>query len=310
MIRVEMPGMMTTVQDLGREGFGSIGVSASGAADPVALRIGNRLLGNAEGAAALEFTLVGGAFRFDIDTWVAITGSNFGATLDAVPVENWTVLRVCRGQVLRMQSTRSGARCYLCVSGGIDVPLVLGSASTHLLSALGGFNGRALRKGDVLRLGPRRPPPARHLNPRIAENLAPRRRMRVTEGLQGEWFTEASRRAFFETSYRVTEASNRMGLRLDGAKIDFRLQQEMITAGVPVGAIQVPSGGQPLIVFVEQQTTGGYPMIASVIAADLASVGQLRPRDVIEFERVSHEAARVLLLEQESLLDSDELLIR
>ena len=310
MIRVEMPGMMTTVQDLGREGFGSIGVSASGAGDPLALRIGNRLLGNAEGAAALEFTLVGGAFRFDIDTWVAITGSNFGATLDAVPVENWTVLRVCKGQVLRMQSTRSGARCYLCVSGGIDVPLVLGSASTHLLSALGGFNGRALRKGDVLRLGKRRPPAARHLNPRIAENLAPRRRMRVTEGLQGEWFTEASRRAFFETSYRVTEASNRMGLRLDGAKIDFRLQHEMITAGVPVGAIQVPSGGQPVIVFVEQQTTGGYPMIASVIAADLASVGQLRPRDVIEFERISHEAARVLLLEQESLLDSDELLIR
>jgi antagonist of KipI len=308
-IRVEMPGMMTTVQDLGREGFGSIGVSASGAADPVALRIGNRLLGNAEGAAALEFTLVGGAFRFDIDTWVALTGSDFGATLDAVPIENWAVLRVCKGQVLRMQSTRSGARCYLCVSGGIDVPLVLGSASTHLLSALGGFNGRPLRKGDVLRVGPRRPPPARHLNPRIAEDLAPRRRLRVTEGLQDEWFTDASRRAFFETSYRVTEASNRMGLRLDGAKIDFRLQREMITAGVPVGAIQVPSGGQPVIVFVEQQTTGGYPVIAGVIAADLASVGQLRPRDVVEFECVSHDAARVLLLEQESLLDSDELLV-
>ena len=309
MIRVEMPGMMTTVQDLGREGFGSIGVSASGAADPVALRIGNRLLGNAEGAAALEFTLVGGAFRFDIDTWVAITGSDFGATLDAVPVENWTVLRVSKGQVLRMQSTRSGARCYLCVSGGIDVPLVLGSASTHSLSALGGFEGRALRKGDVLHLGPRRPPPARQLNPRIAANLAPRLRLRVTEGLQGEWFTEASRSAFFATSYRVTEASNRMGLRLEGAQIEFRVPKEMITAGVPVGAIQVPSGGQPVIVFVEQQTTGGYPVIASVIAADLASVGQLRPRDVIEFECVSHETARALLLEQESLLESDELLL-
>jgi antagonist of KipI len=308
-IRVEMPGMMTTVQDLGREGFGSIGVSASGAADPVALRIGNRLLGNAEGAAALEFTLVGGAFRFDIDTWVAITGSDFGATLDAMPVENWAVLRVCKGQVLRMQSTRSGARCYLCVSGGIDVPLVLGSASTHSLSALGGFNGRALRQGDALRVGPRRPPPARYLNPRIAADLAPRQRLRVTEGLQGEWFTEASRSAFFETSYRVTEASNRMGLRLDGAKIGFRVQHEMITEGVPVGAIQVPSGGQPVIVFVEQQTTGGYPVIASVVAADLASVGQLRPRDVIEFERVSHDAARALLLQQESLLESDELLV-
>ena len=127
--------------------------------------------------------------------------------------------------------------------------------------------------------------------------------------MQGEWFTEASRSAFFETSYRVTEASNRMGLRLDGAKIELREQHEMITAGVPLGAIQVPSGGQPMIVFVEQQTTGGYPVIASVIAADLASVGQLRPRDVIEFECISHEAARALLLERESFLESDDLLL-
>jgi antagonist of KipI len=308
-IRVEMPGMMTTVQDLGREGFGQIGVSASGAADPIALRIGNRLLGNAEGAAALEFTLVGGVFRFMIDTWVAITGADFGATLDDAPVASWAVLRVCKGQVLRMQSTRSGARCYLCVSGGIDVPLVLGSASTHSLSTLGGVNGRALRKGDVLRVGSRRPPPAGHLNPQIAANLAPRLHLRVTGGLQDDWFTDESRNAFFETTYRVTEASNRMGLRLEGSRIEFRVQNEMITAGVPVGAIQVPGGGQPVIVFVEQQTTGGYPVIANVIAADLASVGQLRPRDVIEFERVSHEAARTLLLEQEALIASDELLV-
>jgi len=308
-IRVEMPGMMTTVQDLGREGFGPIGVSASGAADPIALRIGNRLLGNAEGAAALEFALVGGTFRFEIDTWVAITGSDFGATLDEAPVANWAVQRARTGQVLRMQSTRSGARCYLCVSGGIDVPLVLGSASTHSLSGLGGFNGRALRKGDVLRVGPGRPPPARRLNPRIAAGLTPRLRLRVTEGLQPDWFTEGSRRAFFEPTYRVTEASNRMGLRLEGATIEMRFHNEMITAGVPVGAIQVPAGGQPVIVFVEQQTTGGYPVIANVIAADLASVGQLRPRDVIEFERVSHEAARALFLEQESCLESDELLL-
>jgi biotin-dependent carboxylase-like uncharacterized protein len=308
-ILVEMPGLMTTVQDLGREGFGPMGVSASGAADPIALRIGNRLLGNREGAAALECTLVGGAFRFEIDTWVAITGSDFTAMLDDAPLENWIVQRVQKGQVLRMPSTRSGARCYLCVSGGIMVPLVLGSASTHVLSALGGFNGRALRKGDVLQVGPCQPPAAQRLNPKFAASFAPRLCLRVTEGLQSDWFTENSSNAFLETRYQVTEASNRMGLRLAGAAIECIVQDEMITSGVPLGAVQVPAGGQPMIVFVEQQTTGGYPVIGNVIAADLASVGQLRPRDVIEFERVSHAEARALLLEQESRIESLELLL-
>jgi biotin-dependent carboxylase-like uncharacterized protein len=308
-IRVESPGLMTTVQDLGREGFGPMGVSASGAADPIALRLGNRLLGNAEGAAALESTLVGGAFRFEIDTWVAITGSDFGATLDDMPVANWAVHRARKGQMLRMQSTRSGARCYVCVSGGIDVPLILGSASTHVLSGLGGFNGRALRKGDVLQVGPCQPPTARHLSPEFVSKFAPRLRLRVTDGLQSDWFTEASVDAFFGTKYGVTEASDRMGLRLDGTGIEFRLQSEMITSGVALGAIQVPPGGQPVIVFVEQQTTGGYPVIANVITVDLPSVGQLRPRDLIEFELIPHEQARVLLLEREAHLQSGELLL-
>src|ERR1700741_144361 len=132
MIRVELPGLMSTIQDLGREGFGPLGVSAWGAADPIALRIGNRLLGNPEGAAALELTLIGGMFRVETDTWVSITGSGFGATLDGEPLPKWVVHRVGKGEVLQMQSTRSGARCYLCVSGGLKVPLVLGSASTHV----------------------------------------------------------------------------------------------------------------------------------------------------------------------------------
>jgi antagonist of KipI len=308
-ILVEQPGLMTTVQDLGREGFGPLGVSASGAADAIALRIGNRLLGNREGAAALESTLVGGIFRFGIDTWVAITGSDFATTLDSEAVANWTVQSVRKGQLLRMQSTRSGARCYLCVSGGIDVPLLLGSASTHVLSGLGGFNGRPLRKGDVLHVGPGQPPSAGRLNPKFAASFAPRLCLRVTQGLQSDWFGEASVSAFFETPYRVTEASDRMGLRLEGAAIDLRVHDEMITSGVALGAVQVPAGGQPMIVFVEQQTTGGYPVIANVIAADLPSVGQLRPRDVIEFEQVSHEEARTQLLEQESRLGSTQLLL-
>jgi antagonist of KipI len=189
------------------------------------------------------------------------------------------------------------------------VPLFLGSASTHLLSALGGFEGRALRKGDVLQIGEAAAPAARRLDPKLAQHLAPRLRLRVTEGLQSDWFTEASRRAFFETTYQVSEASNRMGLRLEGMPVEMRLPAEMITAGVALGAIQIPAAGQPVIVFVDQQTTGGYPAIANVIAADLPSVGQLRPRDVIQFESVSHETARALLLEQQSWLESDQLLL-
>jgi biotin-dependent carboxylase-like uncharacterized protein len=146
-IEVRHGGLLTSVQDLGRYGYGPLGVSRSGAADPVALRLGNRLLGNRPGAAALEMTLLGGTFVFHRDTTVALSGADFGATLDGIPLPPWRQHRVCAGQSLQVGSTREGARCYLCVRGGIDVPLFLGSASTHLLSGTGGFKGRALRPG-------------------------------------------------------------------------------------------------------------------------------------------------------------------
>src|SRR6202163_3852428 len=152
-IQVQEPGLFTTVQDLGREGFGPLGVSASGAADAISLRLGNRLVGNAEGAAALEMTLLGGAFLFPEGAIVALAGSDFGASLDGVPVGPWTWVEARPGQTLGLGPTRSGARCYLCVQGGIAVKPFLGSASTHILSGLGGFDGRPLRKGDVLHIG-------------------------------------------------------------------------------------------------------------------------------------------------------------
>src|SRR5437899_2883786 len=152
-IEVQAPGLLTTVQDLGREGFGPLGVSPSGAADPVALRIGNRLVGNTEGAAGLEMTLLGGVFTFPDGAVLALTGSDFGATLDGKPVDSWAAVEAKPGQTLQVGPTRSGARCYLCVQGGIAVKDFLSSASTHLLSGLGGHEGRALRKGDVLRIG-------------------------------------------------------------------------------------------------------------------------------------------------------------
>ena len=309
-IQVEASGLFTTVQDLGREGFGAMGVSPSGAADPISLRLGNRLAGNAENTAALEMTLLGGRFVFPQGGILALAGSDFGATLDGAPVELWTSFEARPGQTLRLGPTRSGARCYLCVQGGIVVTPFLGSASTHILSGLGGLDGRPLRKGDVLNIGPagggyRQ----RTIAPQLLDRLSPRKVLRVTAGPQSDSFSEASRDAFYAGTYRVTEESNRMGLRLEGTPVQAPAGGQMITEGTSLGAIQVPAGGNPIIIFVEHQTTGGYPKIANVIAADLPSVGQLRPRDEIRFEQVGLQDARYLLREQETLLASKRLIL-
>ncbi len=308
-IEVLEPGLFTTVQDLGRDGFGPLGVSASGAADAISLRLGNRLVGNSEGAAGLEMTLLGGAFEFADGAVIALSGSDFGATLDGKPVEMWKAMEVRAGQVLRVASTRSGARCYLCVRGGIAVKSFLGSASTHILSGLGGFEGRALRRGDVLEIGVagggvRK----RSFSAQALALLTPRKVLRATAGPQSDWFDDGARRWFYESSYRVAEDSNRMGLRLEGAAITAPSGGEMISEGMALGAVQVPEGGKPIILFVEQQTTGGYPKIANVISADFHSLGQLRPRDEIRFELVEMETARALLKEQEEWMASEELI--
>jgi antagonist of KipI len=312
-VEVRTPGLLTTVQDLGREGFGPMGVSASGAADPVALRIGNRLVGNTERAAGLEMTLLGGTFIFPEHAEIALTGADFSATLDHERVDPWSSAEVQAGQTLRLEATHTGARCYLCVRGGLVVKMFLGSASTHLLSGLGGFEGRALRKGDVLKIGTAgggfRTFRKRKVAARSLEKLAPRKTLRVTAGPQSDWFSEAAPEVFYKTAYRVAEESNRMGLRLEGAPIPAEAGGEMISEGVSLGAVQIPASGLPIILFVEQQTTGGYPKIANVICADLSSLGQLRPRDEVRFELVDMETARVLFLEQEKLLAAKELIL-
>ena len=309
-IQVQEPGLFTTVQDLGREGFGPMGVSASGAADAISLRLGNRLVGNAEGAAGLEMTLLGGTFVFPDGAIVALTGSDFGATVEGAQAALWTSMEMKPGQTLRLGPTRSGARCYLCVRGGIEVKLFLGSASTHVLSGLGGHEGRSLRKGDMLKIGPANGAvPERRLSANALKHVLPRKVLRVTPGPQSDWFPEAAQRMFYESRYRVAEESNRMGIRLEGGAVPEVAGGKMISEGVSLGAIQVPDGGQPIILFVEQQTTGGYPKIANVVSADFHCLGQLRPRDEIRFERVDWAAARSLLREQEKFLASEDLIL-
>jgi len=315
-IQVLEPGLFTTVQDLGREGFGPMGVSASGAADKISLRMGNRLLANNQGAPGLEMTLLGGTFAFPDGAVLALAGSDFGATLEERPIELWRAQVAKPKQVLRLGPTRSGARCYLCVQGGIEVEPFLGSASTHILSGLGGHEGRALRKGDELKIGTRyvkglapwsasMPDREWALSPRTMEVLEPRKVIRVTDGPQSGWFSEGAKKVFYESAYRVAEDSNRMGIRLQGAAISTPAGGEMISEGVALGAIQVPEGGQPIILFVEQQTTGGYPKIANVISADFHRLGQLRPRDEIRFQQVEPLGARSMLAFQEMVLEND-----
>lgn len=306
---VEHPGLQTSVQDLGRPGYGPMGVSPSGAADSVSLRLANLLVGNPAAAAAVEMTLLGGCYVFPEGGVVALAGSDFGATLNERALETGVPHAVMPGGKLRFGQTRSGARCYLAIAGGIRVSPVLGSASTHLLSGLGGLNGRALQKGDVLQIGaPTKPLPRRKLATKARDAFQARKMLRVTEGSQFDWFPDAAQRTLLQDTFRVTEEADRMGLRLEGPALALRAAKEMISEGVSLGAVQVTPSGQAILLFVEQQTAGGYPKIANVIGADLFCIGQLRPRDEIRFARVALAEARQLWIEQQQLLNSEEFL--
>ena len=300
---VESPGLLSTVQDLGRPGYGPIGVSASGAADPLALQLANLLLGNQRDAAGLEMTLTGGRFHFPEGAVVALAGCDFVAHFGGGILEMWIPHAISAGGTISFGSTHSGARCYLAVAGGIHVEPFLGSASTHLVSGLGGFAGRALRKGDVLKLGQAsKPIRRRRMAKRVIDAWQPRKTLRVTRGPQFDGFPAEAQKELFESAYAVTEESDRLGLRLHGPLLPATAFYGMITEGVTLGAIQVTPSGQAIILFVEQQTTGGYPKIANVIGADISSLGQLRPRDRVHFQMVSFEEARALWIEQQALL--------
>jgi antagonist of KipI len=276
------------VQDLGRFGWAHFGISASGAADPFAFRAANLLVGNVENAPALEMTLTGGEFTFDRDAIVAVAGSDFTS-----PIPLWQPVEIGGGQSLRFGAARDGARCYLAVRGGFDVPLTMGSASVHVMTGVG---GRPLRKGDVLAIGDaavRRPrPPARGI-PACSFPAA----LRVTPGPQAHLFGEE----LYTGEYSVSEESNRMGIRLQGRGLAAPAGG-MLSEGVALGAIQVPPDGQPIVLFVEHQTSGGYPKPANVISADFRQLGQLRPRDRVRFERITMEGAVELLRDQEEWL--------
>jgi antagonist of KipI len=299
MIRVAKSGLATTVQDLGRFGFAHLGLSPCGAADPLSFRIANLLVGNGENTPALEMTLMGATLEFERNAVVAITGAACNCKIGSYRVPMFAAVEVPAGGVLQCGTIADGARLYLAVQGGIDVPLIMGSASTDTRGKFGGFDGRPLRVGDVLRVGTSTGLRSRIVLPHALDALRRSGLIRVTRGSQADWFARETFLKFLASEYRVTEQADRAGLRLAGEAVVPRERRQLLTDGIPLGAIQVPQDGQPIILFVDQQTTGGYPKIANVIAADMHRIGQLRPRDEVRFVEVSFAAAVDALRAQE-----------
>jgi len=301
-IRVIQPGFFTTVQDLGRYGYAHLGVSPSGAADSLSSRIANLLVGNERNAPALEMTLLGATLEFDETAIVAITGAECECKAGPNRMPLNAACELQAGAVLQCGSMVTGARCYLAVQGGFDIPLVMGSAATFVAARFGGFQGRRLQSGDVLQVRRRDGLRVRSLRPGVLQTPQRPPLLRVTKGAQQDWFAREAFEKLFSNTYVVSEQSDRTGLRLKGEPVRPREQVELLTDGIPLGAIQMPQDGQPIILFVDQQTTGGYPKIANVIAADMHRVGQLRPRNEAQFKEVSVAEAIHALREQERWL--------
>ena len=252
MIRVAKPGLATTVQDLGRFGFAHLGLSPCGAADQISFRLANLLVGNSENSPALEMTLQGATLEFERPAVIAVTGAVCNCKIGSYRMPMFTAVEVPAGGVLQCSNSTGGARFYLAVQGGIDVPLIMDSASTDTRGKFGGFDGRLLRAGDVLRINGRPGMRSRAILPGALDALRRAGPIRVTRGSHSDWFTDETLAKFLESEYRVTEQADRAGLRLAGEPVVPRERRQLLTDGIPLGAVQVPQDGQPIILFVDQ----------------------------------------------------------
>ncbi|MVN77265.1 5-oxoprolinase/urea amidolyase family protein [Hymenobacter sp. HMF4947] len=320
-ISVLRPGLLTTVQDLGRPGYQQAGIVVGGALDALALRVANLLVGNPETAAGLEITLRGPTLRFETDHLVALTGADLTPTIggQALPLHRPVWVRA--GAELVFGGARAGCRAYLAVSGGLAVPLVLGSRATYLRAALGGLDGRALRAGDQLPApGPtpagqqlarqlRAAAAASHWaastwtpGPALRPTPHPAPSIRALRGPEYGQFSAASQWAFWHEPFGVTAAADRMGYRLQGPALARTVATELLSSAVTFGTVQVPAGGQAIVLLADCQTTGGYPRLAQVITADFAALAQARPGQRLRFQEVTLAEAQALYLAQEQRL--------
>jgi antagonist of KipI len=306
-ILVLKPGFLTTVQDLGRIGYQRFGMPVAGAMDGFACRAANRLVRNADMAAVLEITVGGPMLVFERDAVIALTGGDLSPGLDGVALPMWTSVAVSAGVRLSFGRPVNGARSYLAVAGGLDVPLVLGSRSTHLRSRTGGFHGRALITGDRVSWGVPRHGDLVHRERSIPASLRPaypgHPQLRMILGPQRDAFDRHAVGVLTESRYTVSPDSDRMGYRLSGPSLAHCGAGEMISDATPIGSLQVPPNRQPILLMADRQTTGGYPKIAVVISADLPLAAQVMPGQTLTFAEVTVARAHALAREQEALLE-------
>ncbi len=306
-LHVLAPGPLSTVQDLGRPGYQRLGVSVSGAADPYALRLGNLLAGNEENAAGVEVALGNAEFEFSAPAVFAVTGADLGAALNGGPVPMWEAVGAAAGDRLSFAGGGTGLRAYVCVAGGIDTPPALGSRATHLAAKLGGVDGRALRAGDELPLGPpdSAPAPGRRVPGGLIPGYGGEVMVRVVPGPQDDRFPRESLETFFESEFTVSDRTDRMGVRLDGPEVPaIDGAHDIVSDAVVTGAIQVPGDGHPIVLLSDRQTTGGYVKLGVVASVDLPLLAQSPPGARVRFRRITVEQAQAAAREREAALSA------
>lgn len=295
MLKVLHPGLQSTVQDLGRLGYQADGVPEAGAVDPVALRIGNRLVGNPMGAAAIEMTLLGATWEAQAPLVVAVTGADMGPAVNGVPALMWTAIKLEPGDRLSFTGLRAGCRAYLAVAGGIDLPPVLGSRSTDLLGKLG---PAPLAAGALLPIGADRLLEGaligRNLPPELRPVYPAELEARVVAGPQAEMFPPEALDLLSSSGYAINPRSDRMGCRLDGPALPHVAGADIISDGMPLGGIQVPPDGKPIILLQGRQTMGGYAKIGVVVTPDVFRLGQLPPGGKVRFKLVTRADAHLI----------------
>ncbi|QCR32805.1 biotin-dependent carboxyltransferase family protein [Lysinibacillus sp. SGAir0095] len=317
-IKVIQPGLLATIQDNGRYGLQKYGIIVGGAMDTISLRIANLLVGNSQDEGALEVTLYGTSLSFESDELISITGGDLQPTVDEKVVPMWRPLLIRKGSVLKFNAAISGSRAYVSFCGGIQVPIVFNSKSTYLRAGIGGFQGRKLQKNDYFESGKRT-----ELGEKLFHHLLNKpfnafswsvkytsfvkfnksKTIRIIRGSEYERFKEESIKNFLSTPYILSTQADRMGYRLSGEAIQLKEPFELLSEGVTYGTIQVPSNGHPIILMADRQTTGGYPKIGQVISADLPSLAQMQPTDIINFKEITLEEAQMALIEQEKQLN-------
>lgn len=317
-IKIVKPGLLTTIQDKGRFGFKKYGIITSGAMDTVALRIANLLVGNPEEYAVIETTIVGPKIHFTEAHLIAVTGADLSPTIDNQPLPLWRPVCVNKGSLLQFGSLKNGCRAYISIAGGLAIPTVMESKSTYLRARIGGWYGRALQKGDTI---PCNTPTQQSqallrntgtdlnhqpfvgatwtLDPQLYPKYTVNPSIRVVKGPEYELFTLESGHNLWNSRYRVTPQSDRMGYRLQGASLALARKVELLSNAVTFGTVQVPSEGNPIVLMADHQTTGGYPRIAQVVTADFSKLAQLVPESPIQFQETSLHDAQQLYFQQE-----------